>query len=188
MSDASPLGPQGPPSALGAPSAPLPPLESAVYQRISPDTSAGDRQRGEDFRTVVYLMLFRLVLASVLLLGAVSLAVSNEDPQSLSRTFARFLFGLLGTAYLSTLVYAMLLRRVRELVRFAYVQIAADLALIAILVHATGGAQSVFTILFMIEVIAVALLPERYGAAYVAVASAVLFLIVASAGYYHVLP
>jgi two-component system sensor histidine kinase PilS (NtrC family) len=186
VSTVSPVGPSSAPIGAAVPAAAMQPVEATVLTQF-PD-GGKDRHRGEDFRTVVYLMLFRLVLASVLLLGAVSLAVSNEDPQSLSRTFARFLFGLLGATYFSTLIYVWVLRRVRDLVRFAYVQIALDLLVISILVHATGGAQSVFTILFMIEVIAVALLPERYGAAYVAVASVGLFLVVTVAGYYHLLP
>ena len=72
--------------------------------------------------------------------------------------------------------------------RFAYLQIGVDLFLIAVLVHATGGVQSAFTILFMIQVIAVALLPERYGAAYVAVACALLVILVSLAGYFRLLP
>jgi hypothetical protein len=146
------------------------------------------RQRGEDYRTVLYLMLFRVVLASVLLLCAVSLTLSIGNPETFGRAFARFLFGLLGVAYAATLVYALVLPRVQQLVRFAYLQIGIDLALIAILVHATGGAQSAFTILFMIQVIAVALLPERYGAAWVAAASALLMLAVSLAGYFRLLP
>jgi two-component system, NtrC family, sensor histidine kinase PilS len=151
-------------------------------------TTGKARQRGEDYRTVLYLMLFRVVLASVLLLCAVSLTLSIGNPETFGRAFARFLFGLLGVAYAATLVYALVLPRVKQLVRFAYVQIGVDLVLIAILVHATGGAQSAFTILFMIQVIAVALLPERYGAAWVAAASALLMLLVSLAGYFRLLP
>jgi two-component system sensor histidine kinase PilS (NtrC family) len=166
--------------AVSIPSAPDPDLESGPIQP--------PRQPTEDYRTVVYLMLFRVVLASVLLLCAISLAVTHGEIDGLDRHFARFLFGLLALAYGATLVYALLLPRIEHLVGFAYLQIGADLLLIAVLVHATGGAQSAFTILFMIQVIAVALLPERYGAAYVATASALLVVAVALAGYFKLLP
>jgi two-component system sensor histidine kinase PilS (NtrC family) len=174
------------PPAAPPPTGPLPPLRSTPFAGLVVERA--DRQRVEDFRTVLYLMLFRVVLASVLLLGAVSLTLSQEVEGLESRVFARFSFGLVAAAYAATLLYAAILRRVRHLVRFAYVQIGVDLILVSILVHATGGAQSAFTILFMIEVVAVALLPERYGAAYVAAASAVLVLLVSIAGYYHMLP
>ncbi len=146
------------------------------------------RQYREDYRTVLYLMLFRVVLASVLLLCAISLVLSQGDTESFGRAFARFLFGLLGLAYAVTLVYALVLPRVKHLVHFAYLQIGVDLVLIGALVHATGGAQSAFTILFMIQVIAVALLPERYGAAWVAAASTLLVILVSLAGYFRLLP
>jgi hypothetical protein len=127
-------------------------------------------------------MLFRVVLASVLLLCAISLVLSQGNTESFGRAFAQFLFGLLGLAYAVTLVYALVLPRIKHLVHFAYLQIGVDLVLIGALVHATGGAQSAFTILFMIQVIAVALLPERYGAAWVAAASTLLVILVSLAG------
>jgi two-component system sensor histidine kinase PilS (NtrC family) len=170
-----------PAAASSIPAAPDPDLESG--RPVQPP-----RQPTEDYRTVVYLMLFRVVLASVLLLCAISLAVTHGNTESLSRVFARFLFGLLALAYAATIVYALLLPRIEHLVGFAYLQIGVDLFLIAVLVHATGGVQSAFTILFMIQVIAVALLPERYGAAYVATASALIVMAVALLGYFRLLP
>jgi two-component system, NtrC family, sensor histidine kinase PilS len=172
----------------GVPRSPTPPGALA-----SGATPWGRRDRRgeeqEDSRTLRGLMLFRVVLASVLLLCLISIVLTNRtDPNRMARPFAQFLFGLLGVAYAATAVYAALLPRVKNLVQFAYVQIGVDLLLIAVLVHATGGAQSAFTILFMIQIIAVALLPERYGAAYVAAASAVLVLVVSLLGYFRVLP
>ena len=163
---------------------------SGAFAAAGAAAAAANEGRGirEDYRTVLYLMLFRVVLASVLLLCAVSLVLSQGDTESFGRAFARFLFGLLGLAYAVTLVYALVLPRVKHLVRFAYLQIGVDLVLIGALVHATGGAQSAFTILFMIQVIAVALLPERYGAAWVAAASALLVILVSLAGYFRLLP
>jgi two-component system sensor histidine kinase PilS (NtrC family) len=148
-----------------------------------------DRELSEDRRTIRGLMLFRVVLASVLLLCLVSLVLTTRGEEGgMARSFAFFLFALLGVSYTATLVYAMVLPRVRNLVRFAYLQIGVDLLLITVLVHATGGVQSAFTILFMIQIIAVALLPERYGAAYVAIASGLLVVVVSLAGYFHLLP
>jgi two-component system sensor histidine kinase PilS (NtrC family) len=177
------------PAAAPVPSAPLPGAASegtGTYPGVP--QSAEERRRSEDRRTVSYLMLFRLVLATVLMLGAVSLAWSLEAPESLGRSFGWFTFGLLGATYLATLIYAVVLRQVANLVRFAFVQIAVDLLLIAVLVHATGGAHSAFTFLFMLEVVAVSLLPQRYGAAYVALASAGLVLLVCLLGYGKVVP
>jgi two-component system sensor histidine kinase PilS (NtrC family) len=176
------------PSIPGIPRRPTPsPLQAAGASVWN--GNGRDREATEDRRTLRGLMLFRVVLASVLLLCLVSLVLTTRgEDTGIAPSFAFFLFGLLGVAYLATIVYAFILPRVQNLVRFAYVQIGVDLLLITILVHATGGVQSAFTILFMIQIIAVALLPERYGAAYVAVASAVLVLVVSLAGYFRLLP
>jgi two-component system sensor histidine kinase PilS (NtrC family) len=177
------------------------PVEGSVARRPTPGpllpvpgatvlaTTRREREASEDLRTVRGLMMFRVVLASVLLLCLVSIVLTTRGTSAgIAPAFGRFLFTLLGVAYAATIVYVLILPRVRDLVRFAYVQIAIDLLLITILVHATGGAQSAFTILFMIQIIAVALLPERYGALYVAAASAVLVLLVAMLGYFQLLP
>jgi two-component system sensor histidine kinase PilS (NtrC family) len=161
----------------------------AVPSTNSVEAFRREREFNEDLRTVRGLMMFRVVLASVLLLCLVSIVLTTRGTSAgIAPPFGRFLFGLLGVAYAATIVYVVILPRVRDLVRFAYVQIGIDLLLITILVHATGGAQSAFTILFMIQIIAVALLPERYGALYVAAASAVLVLLVALLGYFQFLP
>jgi two-component system, NtrC family, sensor histidine kinase PilS len=165
---------------------PLAASRSGPFADVAADR--GIRPRVDEFRTVLTLMLFRVVLASVLLLGAVSLTQNHDQPEPLDGSFGRFGFGLLAFTYLASLVYALVLPRVRRLVHFAYLQIAVDLVLISVLVHTTGGAQSAFTFLFMVEVVAVALLPKHYGAAYVAAASALLVLGVSLVGYYRLLP
>jgi two-component system, NtrC family, sensor histidine kinase PilS len=168
----------------------LPLAPSGTFPAVSDDGETGTsaRQRQEDLRTVSLLMLFRLLVASLLLLGVFSLIISRDDPASIDQRFLRFAAGLLVASYAVTLIHAVLLPRIAQPVRFAYLQIAADLLIITLLVHATGGVQSGFTFLYMLQVVAVALLPERYGAAYVAAASAGLFIAVSLAGYTQLLP
>jgi two-component system, NtrC family, sensor histidine kinase PilS len=152
-------------------------------------SSLEESQRGAALRTVTYLMLFRVVLATVLLLSVVALALSFKAPaESLSSPFGRFVFALLGTTYLTSLGYALALRRIRDPLAFAYVQVTVDLVLISLLVHATGGAESGYTFLYLIDVVAVALLPRRFAAAVVAAASAFLMVSISLGGYLRWLP
>ena len=60
--------------------------------------------------------------------------------------------------------------------------------LATLLVHATGGGQSPFFFLYFLDVVAVALLAQRRGAAVAAGASAVLMVAVSVAGYWRLLP
>jgi two-component system sensor histidine kinase PilS (NtrC family) len=147
------------------------------------------RHRIEALRTIKYLMLFRVALATLLLMAVVSAIVSQSGSEALSGSFARFAFALLTTTYLASLAYALFFRRVRDPIRFGYLQITVDLILASVLVHATGGGgNSGFVFLYFIDVVAVALLAQRRGAAVVAGVSSFLMVGLSLAGYLHWLP
>jgi len=63
-----------------------------------------------------------------------------------------------------------------------------DLVLVTLLVHSTGGAQSGYTFLYLVDVVAVTLLPKGFGAASVSTASALLYVCISLLGYLKVLP
>jgi two-component system sensor histidine kinase PilS (NtrC family) len=147
-----------------------------------------DVKRAEVLQTVTYLMLFRVAVATMLLLSVVVVAFSLDRLDTLAGPFGRFVFALLATTYMATLAYAVTLQRLRDPVRFAYVQVAVDLTLITLLVHATGGAQSAYTFLYLIDVVAVSLLPKRFGVVAVVFGSAALMVTTSLVGYFHVVP
>lgn len=144
--------------------------------------------RAEALRTITYLMAFRVALASLLLIGVAASLFNLEGPEIFARPFTWIGFGLLGFTYLLTIVYVLAMPRVRDPATFTFVQVAVDLLLISVVVHITGGAQSSFTFLFMIEVIAVVLLPARHGVLTIALASAILLVATAFLGYLRILP
>jgi len=147
-----------------------------------------DRPRAEALRIVTYLMLVRTGLATVLMLSVVILAWTVGSPETLSSPFGRFVFGLLATTYLASLAYAISLRRIQDPVRFADIQIGVDLVLVTLLVHSTGGAQSGYTFLYLVDVVAVVSLPKGFGAASASVAAALLYVCISLLGYLRVLP
>ncbi len=73
-------------------------------------------------------------------------------------------FTLLGAVYLLTLVYGVALRRERVGRGFAFVQVAGDALLAAVLVYLTGGPDSPFVFGFLIVVVVSALLLGPTGA------------------------
>jgi two-component system sensor histidine kinase PilS (NtrC family) len=147
-----------------------------------------DVARQEAVQTVTYLMLFRVAVATALMLSVVAVAMSLDTLDTLAGPFGRFVSSLLATTYVATLAYALTLKRLGDPVRFAYVQIGVDLALITTLVHATGGAQSAYTFLYLIDVVAAALLPRRFGVVGVAATSAVLMVTTSLVGYFRLVP
>jgi len=130
----------------------------------------------------------RTVLATVLMLSVVILALSFGNYETLSGPFGRFVFALLATTYVATLAYALGLNRIQDPVRFIDIQIGVDLVLITLLIHATGGAQSGYTFLFLVDVIAVSLLPKHFKPGNVAIASTLLFVGISLLGYLRILP
>ena len=118
----------------------------------------------------------------------VILALTLGSPDTLSGPFGRFVFALLATTYVATLAYALGLGRIQDPVRFADIQIGVDLVLVTLLIHATGGAQSGYTFLYLVDVVAVSLLPKRFSPGNVAAASALLFVGISLLGYLRILP
>ncbi len=55
--------------------------------------------------------------------------------------------------YLLTGIYWYLLRKIKNLALFAYLQISIDILLVSILVHITGGIDSVFSPLYHLVII-----------------------------------
>ena len=131
-----------------------------VLMGAAPEVGSVDKPRAEALRIVTYLMLVRTALATVLMLSVVILAWTLGSPETLSSPFGRFVFGLLATTYLASLAYAISLKRIQDPIHFADIQIGVDLVLVTLLVHATGGAQSGYTFLYLIDVVAVSALPK----------------------------
>jgi two-component system sensor histidine kinase PilS (NtrC family) len=152
------------------------------------DVAQAEQSRHEALRTVTYLMLVRTALATVLMLSVVILALTLGSADTLASPFGRFVFALLATTYVATLAYALGLSRIQDPVRFADVQIGVDLVLVTLLIHATGGAQSGYTFLYLVDVVAVSLLPKRFSPGNVAAASALLFVGISLLGYLRILP
>jgi two-component system sensor histidine kinase PilS (NtrC family) len=137
-------------------------------------------------RRITYLMLFRVVLITLVL--ALTFALTLGDPQEVRLPGTIVLFGIVITTYSLTIVYALYLRRVKNPIRFADAQLAADLAITTVLVHVTGGAQSGYTFLYPLSIVGAATVRYRRGAIVVAGASIGLFIGVALLGWLQLLP
>ena len=165
----------------------LTPLPTPVDLALTKEQAIELRHR-DAMRMVIYLMVFRVALATLLMGAVVAVAWRGDNAENLGGTYGRFVFSLLATTYLASLAYGLSIRHVRNALRFAYVQIAVDLVIISALVHATGGAGSGYTFLYLVDIVAMALLPTRNGVLYVATAGATCMIAVFSAGYLEWIP
>ena len=120
-------------------------------------------------------MLFRVLMVTLLLGSAI--VVNINDAGSFTDPSYIFIFALIIGTYVATIVYAVLVSRVKNLVALSYVQLLGDVLLAAGLIYVTGGTQSVFAFLFYLTIINAAILMGRPAAFVTATLCSVVFLL-----------
>jgi two-component system sensor histidine kinase PilS (NtrC family) len=119
------------------------------------------------------LMFLRVVLVS-LLLGA-SFLVQIRATQTSFGYIQNAHFFMLAAVLFLTLLYVFILKKVRNLRWFAYVQLTVDTFIITAIIYSTGGVDSIFSFLYMLAIISASILLYRKGAVLIASASSILF-------------
>jgi two-component system, NtrC family, sensor histidine kinase PilS len=114
----------------------------------------------------------RLLLAAALLGSAVVLDLHDRLPFPTSP-----LYGLLAITFGLSLAYAVALRSQRWLAGQGLAQLILDLALVSLLVHFTGGLDSVFPFMYIFVIFAAAVITERRGGLAVGVLSGFLYAV-----------
>lgn len=123
-----------------------------------------------------WLMLFRVVVASLLLGSAV---IANlDDPAGFSDPTYIAVAAIIIVTYLGTIGLAFWLRRAVQLDLLVPVQILGDAFLSTSLVLMTGGIDSIFTFLFFFTIFTGATLRGRQGALFTATIAALSYLVI----------
>jgi two-component system sensor histidine kinase PilS (NtrC family) len=131
----------------------------------APETSA--------HRRLKVLMLARVLIVT-LFLGASSLIqIGKEDAVFITPSNSLYL--LIGLTYVLTILYALVLRRIKKVYRFAYGQIIFDTIFITVLVYLTGGIESLFPLAYILSIISASLVLSRQGTYVIAAVSGILY-------------
>jgi len=110
---------------------------------------------------IARLMVARLVLSvGVFALALVLVGAGRESAESVERG----LYGTIVFAFLATLVYAGVFRFIHNAVRFGAIQLATDIGVVTSLVWFSGGADSIFSFLYLPITVYGAVLFDRRGA------------------------
>src|SRR5258708_29741338 len=128
------------------------------------------------FRKPGLLTGLRRAVGMALLVATAWLTLAQEP---FPRRVEAWLFAIIGSSYLASLIATFLLRRGRHLDIVAHGQIGADLLAATGLVYLTGGVESMFSILYPLAIVNGAIALGRRGAALAAAASSVLFCMLA---------
>lgn len=85
------------------------------------------------------------------------------------------IYFLIGFFYVATIIYALLLDRIRNLTAFAYVQLIADVVFETILVYVTGGIQSPFSFTIGLTIIASSIVLNKRAGFIIATVSSIFY-------------
>jgi len=134
----------------------------------------GERPQGGLYGKLVLLTGIRLAVGTALL-AATAWPTLGHEP--FPRTVEALLFTIVALIYFGSLVGTFLLRTGRHLGWVAHGQIAADVIAGTGLVYLTGGAESIFTILYPLAIVSGAIGLGRRGAALGSAVSCITFCI-----------
>ncbi len=136
-------------------------------------------------KKLLILMAARLALSLLSLGIAVALEAAGW---SYSPAEWRGFYGTLIFAFVATIAYGLIFRRVKKIQRFSVLNIATDIAIVSALVHLSGGSDSPFAFLYVLIAVYGSMLLERRGAMICAVTGASVYGLVILAGHQGWLP
>jgi len=124
-------------------------------------------------KNVKGIMLGRLIILTLLLTITFLFQISEKKYFFIPMTNAFYYF--IGFFYLVTVFYALFLKKVKDLLRFMFIQIVIDHLFITGLIYFTGGKESFFPIAYIFSIIGSSILFYKRGALFSASLSALLY-------------
>jgi len=131
------------------------------------------------------LMFLRVLFVS-LLLGA-SVFVEVKETRTAFGNIQTYHYLLIAAIYCITVIYVILLKRLNNLVRFAYLQLLVDTVLVTAIIYATGGIESIFSFLYILTIINGSIILYRKGGMIAASSCSILYGLLIDLHYYRVI-
>lgn len=115
------------------------------------------------YRKLKWLIFFRALFGGVLL-GSVVIATLRPDTDMLMLGLPLiYLHGVAVGLLVFSLAYALVLRRIRRLELFAYIQTAIDTCFVTLVIFITGSFASIFSFLYLVVIIYATMVIYRRG-------------------------
>jgi two-component system sensor histidine kinase HydH len=92
----------------------------------------------KDYKTELKWLMFFRILFSVLMLGS-TIVLQLGETTTLIEPPLLVLYGLIVTIFLISLVYGLLLKRVKKSISFAFIQVFIDTFFVTLIIFVTGG-------------------------------------------------
>jgi two-component system sensor histidine kinase PilS (NtrC family) len=131
------------------------------------------------------LMFLRVLFVSLLL--GVSLFIQAKATKTYFGDIQTSHYALIAVIYCLSFVYIVLLKRSKNLVNIAYLQLILDTFLITAIIYATGGIESIFSFLYILTIIYGSIILYRKGGMIVASSSSILYGLLLDLHYYGII-
>ena len=139
----------------------------------------------ELYRTLQQLMLIRVILFS-LILGAL-IFIQIKETQTYFGPVQTAHYILIILVYLFTFIYAFIFKYARNLPWLAYCQLVMDSIFVTAIIYTTGGIESIFSFLYILNIIVASIILYRRGGMVVASLSSILYGLLLDLHYYGVI-
>jgi two-component system sensor histidine kinase PilS (NtrC family) len=130
--------------------------------------------------------MFLRVLFVSLLLGA-SVFVQVKETRVAFGDIQTVHYLLIAAIYSISFIYVLLLKRLNNLIHFAYLQLLVDTVLVTAIIYATGGIESIFSFLYILTIINGSIILYRKGGMIAASSCSILYGLLIDLHYYRVI-
>ncbi len=131
------------------------------------------------------LMLLRLLIVSLLL--GVSSFIQIRETRAYFGEIQTSHYFLIATIYFLTFIYIILFKKLKNLIRQAYLQLLVDTFFITAIIYSTGGIDSIFSFLYILTIINASIILYRKGGMIIASSSSILYGLLLDLHYYDVI-
>ena len=131
------------------------------------------------------LMFLRVLFVS-LLLGA-SVFIQIEETKTYFGDIQTSHYLLIATIYSLTFIYVLLLKKLKNLTKLAYLQLLVDTFFVTAIIYTTGGIESIFSLLYILTIINSSIILYRRGGMTIASSSSILYGLVLDLHYYNII-
>jgi len=130
--------------------------------------------------------MFLRVLFVSLLLGA-SVFLQVKETKTAFGDIQTYHYLLIAAIYAITVFYVFLLKRLKNLFHFAYLQLVVDAVLVTAIIYATGGIESIFSFLYILTIINGSIILYRRGGMIAASSCSILYGLLIDLHFYRVI-
>jgi len=119
------------------------------------------------------LMFLRVGFVSLLL--GVAIIIQVRETKTYFGEILNAHYILIASIYFLTFIYIVALKYIKNLFKFAYLQLLIDTIFITAIIYTTGGIESIFSFLYLLNIFSGGIILYRYGGMIIASFSSILY-------------